>query len=214
MTDPITQALGQNFSMYYHPAVAVDRFLPVCTLDQTIQQVNQALAQQGRNFETWSAGHQDQAARLLWVNWIYQNLEIEPIRKPILAHCEQSGLRVDCGDTRLMAVSLRPKITHVPAVITVPNHCEIDWTPVRSGTELCELIGLDPAHSVILATPTSAGKDYAIEWMEIGDQTTAHHLHSVDQRLTMLQNYVNQQDQDFVFDRAWFIKSINWSEYQ
>ena len=214
MTDQIKQALGNDFAMYYHPAVAVDRFRPVCTLDRAIQQVNQALQQQGRILVTWPAGLQDQAARLIWVNWIYQNLAVEPIRKPILAHFELLDLCVDCGDTRLMAVSLRPEITHVPAVVTVPSDHVMDWTRVYSGRQLCELVGLDPDHSVILATPADAHKNHAIQWMEIGDRTTAHHLHNVDQRLAMLQHYVNQQPDEFAFDRAWFCQSINWSEYQ
>lgn len=214
MTDQIQQALGHDFAMYYHPAVAVERFVPVCDLDRAIQEVNQALQQQGRDLVTWPAGLQDQAARLIWVNWIYQNLAVEPIRKPILAHFESDALCVDCGDTRLMAVSLRPEITHVPAVVTVPLSQVMTWTRIYSGRQLCELVGLDPEQSVILATPAEAHKTHAIQWMEIGDSTTAHHLHSIDQRLAMLQHYMDQQPREFVFDRRWFCEPINWSDYQ
>jgi hypothetical protein len=56
------------------------------------------------------------------------------------------------------------------------------------------------------------GTNQAIEWLEIGDNTTAHHLHSVDQRVAMMQNYMDQNP-DAVFSTEWARSYINWTNY-
>ncbi len=55
--------------------------------------------------------------------------------------------------------------------------------------------------------------DYAIDWLEVGDSTTAHHLHSVDQRVAMVQRYLAQQPTDFEFSVDWARNYIDWQRY-
>ncbi len=208
----IEQALGDRYLMFYNAAWPAEDLHPVCTLKQSVDTVNDCLRKHGKNLSSWSAAQQDEAARLLWVNWIYQRLGVEPIRKPILVHREQGKFLVDCGDTRLMALNLLIDPGEVSVVCTVPvSHANDfdDWTPIRNNQDLLRATGFrKDAH--VMIRPAA---DYAIDWLEVGDSTTAHHLHSVDQRVAMMQRYLAQQPTDFEFSVDWARNYIDWQRY-
>jgi hypothetical protein len=74
----IEQSLGDRWAMFYHPQWPIKDLLPVSTIEDSIERVNHQL-QNSRDLKTWG-GQQHEAASLLWVNWTYQRLVIEPIR--------------------------------------------------------------------------------------------------------------------------------------
>jgi hypothetical protein len=208
----IEQALGDQYLMFYHGAWPAEDLQPVCTLKQSIATVNYHLAKSGRVITKWEPAAQDEAARLLWVNWMYQRLGVEPIRKPILVHKENSKLVVDCGDTRLMSLGLLIDPGEVSVVCTTTkDRAEefVDWTPVRNNRELLRLTGFGRGAHVMLRPAAT----HAIEWLEVGDHTTAHHLHDVDQRIAMIQRYIDTQVDDFEFSIDWARSYINWDIY-
>jgi hypothetical protein len=208
----IEQALGHRWAMFYHSQWPVELLSPVCTLEQSVATVNHQL-QLSRNLTTWNPADQDEAARLLWVNWIHQRLGNEPIRKPVLVHKYNNQLVVDCGDTRLMSVKLLSDPGSVSVIITVPKECSdqyADWQQIRTNQDLRQATGFGPNAVILLRQATG---DYAVEWLEIGDNTTAHHLHNVDQRVAMMQAYINQQANDFEFSTDWARTSIDWDTY-
>jgi hypothetical protein len=175
--------------------------------------VNQALDLYGTDLLSWPAGLQDEITRLLWVNQFYQNLHKEPIRKPLLIHRQQEQYIVDCGDTRLMTLQLNPEITTVSVVTTctVSNAVQYqDWQQITSDSDLIRLTQFDINHTTILVTTTPPGADYGLEWLEIGDHSTGHHLHSVDLRLAMMQNYLDAQVRNFKFNTEWVRSPVDW----
>ena len=208
----IEQALGSEYLMFYHAAWPVDLLTPVCTLIQCVDSVNQCMSAHSKNLQHWSSAQQDAIARLLWVNWIYQRLGAEPIRKPILTHWHLGQHIVDCGDTRLMALNLLLDPGTVGVAVTVPaQHADQfnEWDPIRTNQDLIRATGFGRTANVLVRS----GTEQAIEWLEIGDHTTAHHLHSVDQRVSMMQNYLNQQPANFEFSVDWTRNYINWTNY-
>jgi hypothetical protein len=216
----IEQSLGAQWAMFYHPHWPVQDLLPVCTLEDSIERVNNQL-QGSRDLKTWDPSFQDEAARLLWVNWIYQRLDTEPIRKPVLVHEHDDALMVDCGDTRLMSLKLLSDPGTVGVVITVPKERSdkyIGWQQIHTNRDLKRATGFMNSANILLRQATG---NYAIEWLEIGDQTTAHHLHNVDQRVDMMQQYINEQaertryvtDKDFEFSTDWARSRIDWEDY-
>jgi hypothetical protein len=208
----IEQALGDKYLMFYHAAWPVDLLTPVCTLQRTVDEVNRMSRSNGKTLSTWSAREQDEAARLMRANWIYQRLGVEPIRKPILTHWYRGQHIVDCGDTRLMALNLLLDPGTVGVVVTVPaQHAAqfSDWDPIHNDQDLIQASGFSSAARVLIRP----GTEQAIEWLEIGDHTTAHHLHSVDLRVNMMQNYLDQQSRDFEFSVDWARSYINWDHY-
>ena len=208
----IEQSLGDQWAMFYHPQWPVQDLLPVCTLEDSVERVNHQL-KHSRDLKTWDPAQQDEAARLLWVNWIYQNLNTEPIRKPVLAHEHDTALMVDCGDTRLMSLKLLSDPGTVGVVVTVPKEHSnryMDWLQIRTNRDLIKATGFRSDAGILLR---QAAGDYAIEWLEIGDQTTAHHLHNVDQRIDMMQYYIDKQAINFKFSTDWARQPIIWDIY-
>ena len=207
----IEQALGNQWAMFYHPQWPVEDLQPVCTLPQSVCTVNQQLVH-SRNITTWNPAYQDEIARLLWVNWMYQRLGAEPIRKPILVHQEQDQFVVDCGDTRLMALSLLldPGTVSVIVVVPIAQVGEYsDWRQIHTNRDLMRATGFGRGANIALRV-NDTGR---IEWLEIGDHTTAHHLHDVDQRVAMMQRYLDTQQDTFEFSIDWARRHINWDIY-
>ena len=207
----IEQALGDQWAMFYHTQWPAEDLQPVCTLPQSVHTVNQQLAH-SRNITTWNPAYQDEIARLLWVNWMYQRLGEEPIRKPILVHQEQDQFVVDCGDTRLMALSLLLDLGTVSVVVVVPISQVgeyADWRQIHTNRDLVRATGFGRGAGIALRV-SATGR---IEWLEIGDHTTAHHLHDVDQRIAMMQRYVDTQEDTFEFSVDWARSYINWGIY-
>ena len=213
MTDIIKTALGSTYCMFYHPAFPVAQLTPVQTLEGSCSVVNQALNLHGTNLSAWPAKLQDEIARLLRVNYFYQNLNKEPIRKPLLIHRQNEQYIVDCGDTRLMTLQFNPEISTVGVVTTctVANAGQYrDWRQITSDSDLIRLTQFDANNTTILVTTTPPGADYGFEWLEIGDQSTGHHLHNIDLRLTMMQNYLDVQVTNFKFDTEWVRSPVDW----
>lgn len=213
MSDIITNCLGSQWAMFYIQSMPISKLTSLQTLEKSLSLVNQNLALVGKKLDQWDAGMQDEICRLLWVNWIYQRLSFEPIRKPILTHYQLGNYYVDCGDTRLMSLRLYDPSIQVPVIVTC-GLSDIDqfssFTRIHNSNELKTLAGFGP-DACVLATPA---QDWCLYWLEIGDQSTAHHLHSIDQRLAMIQHYINQQDPSFKFSKSWTTSPINWTDYQ
>ena len=213
MTDILKTVLGTDYCMFYHPAVPAEQLTPVQTLDQCCTVVNQALTQYGTELSAWPAGLQDEIARLLWVNKFYQDLDKEPIRKPILVHQHQGQYLVDCGDTRLMTLRLANTAATVGVVVTCLSTAAdqyTTWHPVTGDQDLIWLTQFDPVHTTVLVTPARPGSTHAVEWLEIGDASTQHHLHSIDLRISMMQQYLGTQPANFKFTQDWAKRPIDW----
>ena len=213
MTDIIKTALGSTYCMFYHPAFPIAQLTPVQTLEGSCSEVNQALDLYGTDLLTWPARLQDEIARLLRVNYFYQNLNKEPIRKPLLIHRQNEQYIVDCGDTRLMTLQLNPKISTVSVVITCTASNAVQyntWQQINNDQGLIRLVKFDTNNTTILVTPSQPGTDYGLDWLEIGDHSTEHHLHNIDLRLTMMQNYLDAQVKNFKFDTEWVRSPVDW----
>lgn len=213
MPDIISQYLKTRWSMFYTPHMPIKQLTSIQTLDNSIALVNQTIDQAGKQLSKWPAGMQDEICRLLWVNWIYSRLDVEPIRKPVLTHYADNKFYVDCGDTRIMSLKLHNPQAQVQVVVTCDTKDQDrfnTWTRINNSDELRSVTGFGP-DAVVLATPA---QDWCLYWLEIGDQTTGHHFHSMVQRLAMMQCYLNQQSETFKFSTDWAKSSIDWTDYQ
>lgn len=214
MYESIEQILGNKWVMFYHAAWPISRLTTVANLAQCVQRTNDNLDCLGRTLSQWPPGDQDQIARLVWVNWIYTRLPVEPIRKPILTHARGNDLVVDCGDTRLMALHLQDPANKTAVIVTDSTdraHLYQHWTRIHNQIDLLEITGFSP-DSFVGWTP--GGDEQALTWLEIGDSSTAHHLHDQDQRVRMMQLYLDRQSADFRFAEHWAKSAIDWAHYQ
>jgi len=213
----IEHALKDQYCMFFHPALSVNQFTPVQTLETCIEVVNHLIKSYGKDFSYWSQDHHDMILQITRANWIYQHLSVEPIRKPILIHKQDNQLIVDCGDTRLMAVSAMDCPPKLSAVITVKKqlaHEYVDWIPVYTNLDLISLCGFDADSSNILFSLAEPDQDWCINWLEIGDQSTSHHLHDTNTAVNMLQRWLETQPDNFEFSTDWIRLPIDWTRYQ
>ena len=209
MYDRIEDALGNDYLMFFHPAWPCVNLTPVCNVDQCLAQVNFALEKYGTDLTKWADSLQNQIAKLFRVSWILQRLSIESIRKPILVHKEGLRFVIDCGDTRLMAKMLSADPGTVPVVATCKKsqyNDYMDWIAVESTDHLKTLSGFDNSAEVLLSATQGT---HAVSWLEIGDQTTAHHLHDESLRLKWMQQFINLHDQNYRFSREWFTVPVD-----
>ena len=216
MKDILKTAMGSTYCMFYNPSIIASTLTPVQTLDGSCQTINKQLESHGTNISTWTARKQNEIARLLRVNFFYQNLDTEPIRKPILVHKHNNQFLVDCGDTRLMALQLNSSTATVSVVITClaeESEQYSTWQSITCDIDLVEATNFDLNNTTILVTPTPPDADYAFEWMEIGDRSTRHHLHNIDHRVEMMQKYLNTQPADFKFSAEWAKTPIDWTTF-
>ena len=204
----IEQALSDKFCMFYKIEIDTMLLTPGQLLSTSLNHVNDCLRTQGSNIAEWVWGDQDEATRLVRVNWIYQNLHQEPIRKPILIdHLH----RVICGDTRLMALSLLKNLPTVNVVMICPIHMQYQydhWIRIHNNQDLIKAANFKPDAQVLVDTNSDG-----ISWLEIGDQSTAHHLHDHDTRVTMMTNYLKTQPADFEITTQWCTDSIDWWKF-
>lgn len=203
------QQLAQAGFVMLHSRQPRSAIVPGVSLQSVIAFVNNRVYD-GRDLSRWTAGEQDQIARLLWVNLFYQRLAQDPIRKPLLVHAHQGRLHVDCGDTRLMVLDLAGQPTALSTVTVVPadqHNLYSDWQLIKTNSQLIDLLEFDS--SAELAIRIAPNQQWA-EWFEIGDETTALHLHDIAVRINLMQQYIDQQSADFEFTESWMRELINW----
>lgn len=213
--DVIQQVLGHSYAMFYCKQFDSKKLTPELTLMQCLNTVNNLLKQHGKNLHTWPANTVNSIAKLVRAHVIYQRLSAEPVRKPLLIHAQQNQFVVLCGDTRLMALTQLPTPSMVSVILTCTQDCTDQyqsWTRIRSTTDLAACTGLALDNHNVKITAAPAGADHAVSWIEFGDQTTAHHLHDVSQRVRMMQYYLDQQPEDFCFGSDWLLEKIKWTQ--
>lgn len=204
----IEQALSDKFCMFYKIEVDPTLLIPGQLLSTSLNHVNNCLRTRGPNIAEWPWGDQDEATRLVRVNWIYQNLQQEPIRKPILIdHLH----RVICGDTRLMALCLLKNLPTVSVVMFCPIHLQDQydhWIRIHNNQDLIKAAKFEPGAQVLVDINHDG-----ICWLEIGDQSTAHHLHDHHTRVVMMTNYLKTQSADVEITTQWCTDPIDWSKF-
>lgn len=217
MNHNIEQALGNEYSMFFHAGLDFTQFESVQTLEKCVNTVNYLIHQYGRDFSQWDPSNYQVIAQIMRASWIYQQLKTEPIRKPILVHKEHNKFVVDCGDTRLMAVSALQDPPKLSALITVKNSQAkyySDWIQIKNNMELIKTCGLNSDSAVVRYTSADPNLDWCITWLEIGDQSTSHHLHNVKLRVDLLQRWLTTQPDNFEFTTDWIRCPIDWAKYQ
>ena len=213
----IEQVLGNHHQMFFHPGLPLSSFTPGLTLVESVERLNQLLDQYNKDFSQYNKWEIDKLGQIMRANWIYQRLDIEPIRKPILVHEKHNQLVVDCGDTRIMAVSQARNCPNLSVIVTVDNNQAnkyINWVPIKNNQDLLEVTGFDVTQTNIYLRLSEPDQDWYISWLEIDSASTSHHLHDSNLRINMMKNWIDTMPDDFRFSVDWITWPINWAEYQ
>ena len=84
-----------------------------------------------------------------------------------------------------------------------------EWKQLFSNLDLINCVGFDKDATVCFTPSTDT--EYAISWLEIGDNSTSHHPHDIVKRLNSMQQYIDSQDSCFQFSKKWVIDNIDWT---
>lgn len=211
--DQLTVQLGDSWRMFFSSKMPISDLRPVQTLSVCISITNQKLATLGRKISQWPAHDQNNAARLLRVNWIYNRLGQEPIRKPVLCYWKDDSYNVICGDTRLMCLSLCDTPQTISVLILADQSNSDLFSHLRSISTSRDLLSATgfPFDTKILC---HGSKYQGLDWLEIASESTSHHLHDTKQRVSLLENYLETQNNNFCFSDWWCRQPIEWSLYQ
>ena len=216
--DVVQNALADRYRMWLHTAYPHRHVSPLLNLVTCLDLVNRAIRDHGPEVTTWPWEAKREGAKLVRVSWIYQHLDQEPIRKPLLCHLgPDQQLHVDCGDSRIMALDLHGGSWSVPVVVTRAQNTHWSWPgwmEIHSERQLLETLGLwDPVHSRVHLQDLWLDQHRAFGWMEIGSPVTQHHMADLDQRARMLQAYLLAQPSGFQWDTNTARQPIAWYDY-
>ena len=201
-----------NYCLLYHPNMPLHYVTPVLKLDGLIAEINQVLTIP-RNEHT--AGHCNNLARAVRVNWMVEDLKYNRIVKPLVLNLRYFMLTTITGDTRLQAAELSPHITSMSALLTIKEYYREqfpDWEVVQDINHLAEMMKI-PANKILFPEGVDNWTDQELDWIEFDLQETSTHMHDEDQRLRMMYNYLDTQDADFQFTQEWFQTLIDWNQY-
>ena len=191
------------FKLLYNPSVSIKVIQPIMTVDQLISIANGAV-----HSGSLSEYQQDALANLVRLNWMIEDLQHNIIQKPLLLSSE---LTVVTGDTRLMAASFHPRITTVPALLTVENNISMpEWITVINTDHLGKLLNIDPKNIMLNNQDWTKQQ---LSWIEFAYPHTSNHMHDESQRLGIMHRYIEKQPQDFLFTRKWLQTPIDWSKW-
>jgi hypothetical protein len=191
------------YKLLYNSSVSIKVIQPIMTVDQLLSIANDAV-----HSGSLSEYQQDVLANLVRLNWMIEDLRHNTIQKPLLL---SSGLTVETGDTRLMAASFHPRITTVPALLTVENNISMpEWITVINMEHLGKLLNIDPKNIMLNNQDWTKQQ---LSWIEFAYPHTSNHMHDESQRLGIMHRYIEKQPQDFLFTRKWLQTPIDWSKW-
>ena len=191
------------YKLLYNSSVSIKVIQPIMTVDQLLSIANDAV-----HSGSLSEYQQDVLANLVRLNWMIEDLRHNTIQKSLLL---SSGLTVETGDTRLMAASFHPRITTVPALLTVKNNISMpEWITVINMEHLGKLLNIDPKNIMLNNQDWTKQQ---LTWIEFAYPHTSNHMHNEKQRLDMVYRYLEKQPHDFQFTREWLQTPVDWSKW-
>lgn len=176
-------------NLCYLPNYPVDYLHPIRDLDQMILEAN--------------SGMPDALANSVRLNWMVKNLRTQPMRKPIFV---DDQFRVVVGDTRLMAV----KLLGIKTVNVLAQLREPQGTVITTLDQLKNICGFNLDAELMWHPGDRNILCQSVEWFEIADASTGDHMHDEQQRLVMINDYL-QAHPGFEFTPQWYQLPIDWS---
>ena len=178
-----------RYLLCWLPETNINVLNPVSTLEDMLERAN--------------TGDPDALANMVRLNWMVQDLRRNPMIKPIFCDHEY---RVIVGDTRIAAAKL-VGITHVPVMAYLTESrgqiCKtINDIKILSGFSTDAHVSWIPW----TIDPTTAVPD----WIDIGDQRTAHHGHNESRRLEAMQDYLKKNPQPLTPE--WLLEPRDWGD--
>ena len=136
------------------------------------------------------------------LNWMVKDINENGMLKPIVV---DNNWQTIVGDTRLMAADLL-QWDQVPVLAQL----EQPETQVISCEQ--ELVTYCTVHTPCTPNQRSLFTE-PVDWVDFDMPQSRDHWHDADQRLDLMQQYLDSQSENFVFDLAWYRSSVDWTQW-
>lgn len=198
---------GQH-CLFYNPAVDLNQIQRLDSPEEICKQANNWLHEQ-------TSVSNDFKSRMVNINRFAQTLQTVGCVKPMLLfYCGTLPFEAGTGGTRMLALDVLLTITSVPAFISTHSCYRDNFANLEEITDIArfkELCGA-PNSTVSLRLENADG-NVGINWFEIDSQNSDVAVHSEESTICALENYLTQQDDNFIFTPQWLVQPIDWSRY-
>lgn len=207
---------GGEHVLYYNPTVAIDQIAKQTYLQDLCNWANAIILQYGKiNFTSDKQRHYD-CANLVKINQMVDSLSKHGSVKPMLLfYTGALPYSTGTGDTRLRALERLPQITTVSGIISTHSKYRSYFKhlkEIRTLDDFAKCFSASPG-SQFLIRLTDDHAPYGIDWYEYILYDNNIVVPEWTFCLSAIQNYVNQQTDNFKFTVEWFDHLVDWSMY-
>lgn len=200
-----------SYKLYYHPNVPLTNVITARNppMHKMFDAVNEyvdayhAGMLDRTNLETYSIV----GPNLVQANVIARDLQCNPVAKPFLLN---EKFIIETGDTRYLALTVNPHITHVACLISTRNTLTDDWQLVHDKGELASLLNI-PVDWIMMHTPT--WYEGPLDWIEFTLPQTVNVSLDLTRCRILMDNYLQSQLPGWRMTQDWLLEEVPWSNF-
>lgn len=160
-----------------------------------------------------AAGDLDWIANIVKFNMWVTDIKTQGIVKPMLIYYD-GEFTSGTGESRLRTLECIPEVAHVTAFITTHQqhaHKFSHLEPVTRFARFAEICKATLGQQFMFRF-TDANAPWGLDWYEYDSELTRVVTPSQDYCVSAVRQYLEQYP-DTVFNKDWFVKLVDWSDY-
>ena len=208
-TDPIVKSMhNKEHCLFYHPKFN-HRLI---NYQQKLQDLCDWANIRTEDFLLDSSNFYD-IANLVKLNLWIADIKAQGIVKPMLIYYD-GEFTCGTGESRLRTLECIPEVAHVTAFITTHQqhaHKFLHLEPVTRFARFAEICKATLGQQFMFRF-TDANAPWGLDWYEYDSELTRVVTPSQDYCVSAVRQYLYQYP-DTVFNKDWFVKLVDWSDY-
>ena len=160
-----------------------------------------------------AAGDLDWIANIVKFNMWVTDIKTQGIVKPMLIYYDGEFI-CGTGESRLRTLECIPEVAHVTAFITTHQqhaHKFSHLEPVTRFARFAEICKATLGQQFMFRF-TDANAPWGLDWYEYDSELTRVVTPSQEYCVSAVRQYLEQYP-DTVFNKDWFVKLVDWSDY-
>lgn len=186
--------MNSRIYLCWFPEFPLNLIRPVLALDQLLDQANR--------------GDPVAQRRMVYLNWIVQDLDVHGMRKPIVVDHDFATI---VGDSRIMALKILSRHHELPIPVLAQLRAPQGHV-IHDLGEIPDLVGLGDHGRVSWRPEQRDPLTEPVDWFDVGDRSTADHSGQQDLCERAAQHYLNSNP-DIVFTPEWCATPVCWQDW-
>ena len=208
-TDPIVKSMhNKEHCLFYHSKFNHQlvnyqhRFKDLCDWSNN----------RDKNFFANKDNH-NQIARIVKLNMWVADIKAQGIVKPMLIYYD-GEFTSGTGESRLRTLECIPEVAHVTAFITTHQQHAHKFSHLESVTRFARFAEICKATlgQQFMFRFTDINAPWGLDWYEYDSELTRVVTPSQEYCVSAVRQYLEQYP-DTVFNKDWFVKLVDWSDY-